>query len=252
MVQFFIINNLRNRKLIWIVVLAFIPVIFGLLLYIIRFTLKPDISLTSILSQVSIGLFLRFLLPLISLFVGVSIVYDEVETQTLPYLLVRPIARWKLIFTKTLAQIVTVVIVLFISFLLTHILFIIDEGFRNGLHLFEKFFTSFCILIMGVLVYVPIFGIFGGLFKRPMLVGILFSFGWENLVSGFPGNVKYFTVLYYLNELYPLVNNHVATTILLSEQTSSPMALILVLIGMCLFFNFLLLSLLYFKEYSLQ
>lgn len=252
MIRFFLTNNLRSRKTIWIVLLAFIPVAFSLLLWVIRWTIKADISMTPIFSQIGVILFLRFLLPLISVFVGTSIISDEIETQTLPYLLVRPIPRWKIILTKTLSQIVTVVVILFISFLMTYTLLTLEGGFQALLDLLGKFFVSMGVLILGGSAYIALFGIFGGLLKRPVLAGIIFSFGWENLVSGFPGNMKYFTILYYLNNLYPLLKKSSMATVLLPSETFSPLTASLILLVMLIIFLFILLSLLHFKEYRLQ
>jgi len=59
------------------------------------------------------------------------------------------------------------------------------------------------VLIFGVCVYTPFFGLLSGFLKRPVLVGLLFTFGWENMAAFFPGNIKLITIVYYLHRLYP-------------------------------------------------
>ena len=39
--------------------------------------------------------------------------------------------------------------------------------------------------------------------KRPLLVGLIFVFGWEPLAMALPGYLKQFTVAYYLQGLVP-------------------------------------------------
>jgi hypothetical protein len=39
--------------------------------------------------------------------------------------------------------------------------------------------------------------------KRPLLVGLLFVFGWETFVMALPGYLKRFSVAYYLQGLVP-------------------------------------------------
>ena len=41
------------------------------------------------------------------------------------------------------------------------------------------------------------------MFKRPLLVGLVFVFGWETVVMALPGYLKRFTVAYYLQGLVP-------------------------------------------------
>ena len=43
---------------------------------------------------------------------------------------------------------------------------------------------------------------FGLWFKNPVLIGLVFSFGWENLVGYLPGGLRYWTIGYYPRSLY--------------------------------------------------
>ena len=47
------------------------------------------------------------------------------------------------------------------------------------------------------------FAFIGAKFKRPLLVGLIFIFGWEQAALAFPGYLKRFTVAYYLQGLVP-------------------------------------------------
>src|SRR5205085_8265952 len=59
------------------------------------------------------------------------------------------------------------------------------------------------LLALGLAVYGAVFAFIGSAFKRPLLVGLIFVFGWEQAALAFPGYLKKFTVAYYLQALVP-------------------------------------------------
>jgi hypothetical protein len=59
------------------------------------------------------------------------------------------------------------------------------------------------VIAIGLAVYGALFALIGAALKRPLLVGLIFIFGWESLVMALPGNVKRFSVAYYLQGLVP-------------------------------------------------
>ncbi len=59
------------------------------------------------------------------------------------------------------------------------------------------------LLALGLAVYGAVFAFIGPGFKRPLLVGLIFIFGWEQAALAFPGYLKKFTVAYYLQALVP-------------------------------------------------
>ena len=59
------------------------------------------------------------------------------------------------------------------------------------------------VLALGLAVYGALFALVGTVFKRPLLFGLVFVFGWENLVMALPGYLKRLTVAFYLRGLVP-------------------------------------------------
>ena len=59
------------------------------------------------------------------------------------------------------------------------------------------------LLAVGLAVYGALFAFIGAWFKRPLLIGLIFVFGWEQAALAFPGYLKRFTVAYYLQGLVP-------------------------------------------------
>jgi hypothetical protein len=59
------------------------------------------------------------------------------------------------------------------------------------------------ILALGLSVYGALFTLIGALLKRPLLIGLVFAFGWEQVALLMPGYLKQFTLAYYLQALVP-------------------------------------------------
>jgi hypothetical protein len=58
-------------------------------------------------------------------------------------------------------------------------------------------------LIVGLIAYGAVFAWVGTCLKRPLVLGLVFAFGWEPAVLLFPGYLKRLTVAYYLQALVP-------------------------------------------------
>ena len=58
-------------------------------------------------------------------------------------------------------------------------------------------------LIAGLVAYGAVFALVGARLKRPLVIGLVFAFGWEPAVLLFPGYLKQLTVAYYLQALVP-------------------------------------------------
>src|SRR4029079_11595791 len=56
-------------------------------------------------------------------------------------------------------------------------------------------------LAVGLAAYGAVFALVGTRLKRPLVVGLVFAFGWEPGVLLFPGYLKRLTVAYYLQAL---------------------------------------------------
>ncbi|MBN2029605.1 ABC transporter permease [bacterium] len=252
-IKFFLRNGIHSRRTLWMIVLSLIPVGIAILLFLMRsFLTKQGVELSTFFQQVSFFLFLHFLLPLMAVFIGTAIIADEVEERTLPYLLVRPIPRPSLVLAKMIAGVLTVGFFLFVSLGLTYSIMVIDRGFDGWMSGISNLLRSGAVLFLGVFVYIPLFGFLGGMVKRPVLAGLLLTFGWENSIAFFPGNVKLLTVVHYLHVLFPpLPQTRLIDLILPAKQISSVTALLILLV-MTAVFSGLLVSLLVVKEYRLE
>src|SRR4051812_35858451 len=66
---------------------------------------------------------------------------------------------------------------------------------------FPSLVADLGMLALGLASYGAVFALVGTRLKRPLVIGLVFSFGWEPAVLLFPGYLKRFTVAYYLQAL---------------------------------------------------
>jgi ABC-2 type transport system permease protein len=145
--------------------------------------------------------YLRFTVPVLGVFYGTSLMADEVEDKTITYLFTRPIRRGAVMVGKFLAYLACTILVVLPSVVLVYLLIVPMQGSLGGS--FLDLLKDLLLLSLGLAVYGALFAFVGAKFKRPLLVGLVFIFGWEQAALAFPGYLKKFTVAYYLQALVP-------------------------------------------------
>lgn len=145
--------------------------------------------------------YLRFTVPVLGVFYGTSLMADEIEDKTVTYLFTRPIRRGAVLLGKYMAYLGCTVFVVLPSVMLVYLLVVPMQGSLGGS--FIDLLKDLALLALGLAVYGALFAFIGAKFKRPLLIGLVFIFGWEQAALLFPGYLKKFTVAYYLQALVP-------------------------------------------------
>ena len=145
--------------------------------------------------------YLRFTVPVLGIFYGTSLIADEVEDKTITYLFTRPIRRGAVLLGKYLAYLACTVFVVLPSVTLVYLLVVPMRGSLGAS--FLDLVKDLALLALGLAVYGALFAFIGAKFKRPLLIGLIFIFGWEQAALAFPGYMKKFTIAYYLQGLVP-------------------------------------------------
>jgi ABC-type transport system involved in multi-copper enzyme maturation permease subunit len=145
-------------------------------------------------------LYIRFILPILGVFYGTSLIADEVEDKTITYLFTRPIPRSAVLLGKYLAYLVCTILLVLPSVMLVYFL-IVPVGGDSVAAAFPSLVADLGMLAVGLAAYGAVFSLVGARVKRPLVVGLVFAFGWEPTVLLFPGYLKRMTVAYYLQAL---------------------------------------------------
>jgi ABC-type transport system involved in multi-copper enzyme maturation permease subunit len=145
-------------------------------------------------------LFLRFIVPVLGVFYGTALMADEVEDKTITYLFTRPIPRGAVLLGKYLAYIACTILVVLPSVMIVYFLLV---PFSQLPSTFGSLLIDLGILALGLAVYGGVFAFVGAYFKRPLVIGLVFAFGWEQVTLALPGSMKQFTIAHYLQALVP-------------------------------------------------
>ena len=145
-------------------------------------------------------LFLRFIVPVLGVFYGTSLIADEVEDKTITYLFTRPIPRGAVLLGKYLAYLVCTTLVVLPSVMIVYFLIV---PFREIPGSFAALVGDLAILALGLATYGALFALIGAVLKRPLVIGLVFAFGWEQVALVMPGYLKQFTIAFYLQALVP-------------------------------------------------
>ena len=158
------------------------------------------ISGSSIFGMMVWLLYIRFIVPVLGVFYGTSLIADEVDDKTITYLFTRPIPRSAVLVGKYLAYLVCTVLLVLPSVMLVFFL-IVPTGGSSIAEAFPSLLADLGMLAAGLAAYGAVFALVGARLKRPLVVGLVFAFGWEPAVLLFPGYLKRLTVAYYLQAL---------------------------------------------------
>ena len=158
------------------------------------------VDAVSVFGMIMWVLFLRFIVPVLGVFYGTSLVADEVEDKTITYLFTRPLRRGAVLLGKYLAYLACTTLVVLPSVMIVYFMLVpISQVARS----FPALMTDLGLLALGIATYGAVFTMVGAWLKRPLVVGLVYVFGWEQFAMLMPGYLRRFTVAYYLQALVP-------------------------------------------------
>jgi ABC-type Na+ efflux pump permease subunit len=198
---------LWSRRTVFLALIVGGPVVIAFVLRIVDFMHVPAMKVNgirmagpSIFGLLLWFLFLRFIVPILGIFYGTSLIADEVEDKTITYLFTRPISRSAVLLGKFLAYIASTVLIVLPAVMVIFFL-VVPIGGGAIATAFPDLLRNLLLLALGLCVYGGLFAAVGAWIKRPVLVGLFFAFGWENFALALPGYLKHFTVAFYVQGL---------------------------------------------------
>jgi ABC-2 type transport system permease protein len=199
-------DMLWSRRTVFMALVVGAPVVIALILRAFIALGAPLFEQTrvtgpSIFGLMIFGLYLRFIVPVLGIFYGTSLIADEVEDKTITYLFTRPIRRGAVLLGKYLAYLACTISVVLPSVMLVYLLVVPMRGSLGAS--FLDLVKDLAIIAVGLAVYGSLFAFVGAKFNRPLLIGLIFIFGWEQAALAIPGYMKRFSVMYYLQALVP-------------------------------------------------
>lgn len=144
------------------------------------------------------GVLFGFMLVILSVVFGTGVISQEVEQKTIPYLLTRPVPRWRILAAKFAAAVIGITLTLWAGAVL-----LAAATFLPGPLPVDRLLTDLGVLPIGALAYAALFVLLATLLNRPLMYGLFFAFGWESWVPSLPGTFGRVSVMTYLRVLAP-------------------------------------------------
>jgi ABC-2 type transport system permease protein len=190
-------QDMRGRRLLILSLLFILPSVMAFLL---RFALHPpapaDLEFAFVFNLIP-----HALVPLVALLYASGMIQDEVEEQTLTYLLMRPLPRRSLYITRLAATwLLTAVLTgVFTTVALTVIWWHRPELWSDVLPVRAAKIAG--LLALSQLAYCSLFGMVGMFTRRSLFVGLGYIVAFEGLLANVPMLARQLTVMYYFRVL---------------------------------------------------
>jgi hypothetical protein len=91
------------------------------------------------------------------------------------------------------------------------------------------------IVFLAILTYGAFFSLIGAWVKHPVLVGLVYAFGWEGIVSYVPGFTRKLTITHYIQSISPHADTAGAIAMMIGDRTP-PLESVITLMLLALFF----------------
>ena len=242
---FFSLGRKTGKSRVFLL-LGLIPVAIAVVVRIVMAGRAEDIA--AVFNDILMVVYVTGYIVILALFYGTSIVADEIENRTLSYLTTRPIAKSGIFLGKYAAYVTLMLLMVSASLFFSY--FIMNGHRFRDPALYLTFLKYAGALGLGIIAYTGLFAFLGTFLKREILVGLLFGFGWENVVQYFPGSTQRLSLVHYMKSLMPRRAAGGPLSILLFRlEPSKPAVAVLMLIVIAAVFVALACWLFRMREY---
>jgi len=187
---------LSTRRVIAMALFAVVPVLLAGSLALARVR-TFDILLFQVLM---VPLFLQVVLIFVTLVNATAVIREEIDDNTLPYLLTRPIGKPAIVVSKYVGYLGTVLILLIPSVVLAYVITEAYSGVPIGSDA-DVLGGFLAVTVLGSAAYGALFLFISVLLRKPLAVGLMIGFLWESVVGSIPGNVPKLSIIYYLRSI---------------------------------------------------
>jgi ABC-2 type transport system permease protein len=187
----------RGLRLLVLAALFALPIVFAVLIRRYQTPYRP----ASVEGSLLFGLIFPALVPLTALLLASGMVQDDVEEQTLTYLLIRPIPRWAIYLAKLAG---TVLVSWARSAIFTiGMLVAVYWGQERlmGEVLRSRSLIVAALLGLALSAYSAIFGAMSLWVRRTLVVGAIYIVGFEMIFGSIDFVIRELTVIYYVRVL---------------------------------------------------
>ena len=248
---FFFFMGKKSKKLKLFFLISIIPVVIALIIKINQFfSDRTPIQGIYIFNNMTVVMYLQFLILLLALFYGTSVCSEEVEGKTLTYLTSRPVSKSALLIGKYAAY--TTLIIVLTTIGVTLSFFVMNLNDLLNFSLYKILLRDVAVLSLGLICYTSFFTFIGTIMRKSILFGLIFSFGWENVIQYFPGSTQRFAIAHYLKSLLPVPKTGRFSFLMFRLEPSPPLVSVFMILLITGVFLGLACALFSWKEYIFE
>ncbi len=189
---------LRRRRLVFLALACSLPLLLSLMWSLWG---TEHFSADKFFTNLVSSLYLSALVYVVGLAFGVPTVHDEVEGRTLTYLLTRPISRIAVYAGRLAAVQLLAGSLLALSLVVCFGILVVGDPSALSVDFLKTYVNHVWVLLLATVVLTGLFSIFGTLFRRPLVWGIVYAFAWEGTVSKIPGQLQVWTLDFHFRNL---------------------------------------------------
>ena len=241
----------KSKKMKLFFLISIIPVVVALIIKINQFfSDRTAIQGIYIFNNMTVVMYLQFLILILALFYGTSVCSEEMEGKTLTYLTTRPIAKSAILLGKYAAY--TSLIIILTAIGVTLSFFILNLNDLLNFSLYKILLRDVVVLSLGLICYTSFFTFIGTIMKKSIIFGLVFSFGWENVIQYFPGSTQRFAIAHYLKSLLPAPKTGRFSFLMFRLEPSPPLLAVFMILLITVVFLGLACVLFSWKEYIFE
>jgi ABC-2 type transport system permease protein len=187
----------RGRRLIVLALLFALPAALAVLVRSFSRGVSEDVLQTTLIFY----LIPQALAPLAALLYATGAIQDEVEEQTLTYLLVRPLPRAALYVTKLLAALVTTSLLAAAGTTVVYVAVYWGTPQLWGDVLPGRVAKAAALFALAQVGYCSVFGIISLITRQSLIAGVAYIVAIEGILANWPFILRELTVMYYFRVL---------------------------------------------------
>lgn len=201
---FTLLGLLRQRRVILGGIVTLIPVIIPVSMALFSTVTYAEEGGPVFVKMMEL-LYLKAIVPLLALFFGCMLIGEDIESQTMPFMLTRPMPRSAYVLGRYLAYITITAGVLLPSILLTFLGCTSLKDFGFSIPNLTLMLHYDMIAVLGLMAYGALCMFLGATVKRPIVIGVIFLIPWQRIAMRIPGYVDFATVEKYMNTMLPVL-----------------------------------------------
>src|SRR5579864_223630 len=187
-------QQIRAQRMFIVVLLCALPVAFAILarVYNTEFFQADDVEIALVFYFIP-----HAIVPLTALLYATGMVQDEIEEQTLTYLLTRPLPKWSIYVCKLLATMLVTGLLVGLFTIVTYVaIYAGSDDFWVKIFPVRALKTT-ALVSLALVTYTSLFGCLSLFVRRALVVGVAYIVILEGVIAFIPFLVQEFTVMYH-------------------------------------------------------